>query len=116
MKEDVTKAETPKFRNKEIEEQEPFYYQHMFHIKNLRKVSDLSTFESYKVDSEDMDMINAQMMPFVCKGVLFTVLFNYERATKKREFEGRTQLRILKHNSDPSDQNNTPEVVFKIYL
>ena len=115
VKEDVTKADTPGFRNKEIEEQEPYYYQHMFHIKNLRKINDLSSFESYKVDSEDLDMINAQMMPFVCNGVLFTVLFNYERATKKIEFEGRTQLRILKHNTNPYE-NNTPEVVFQIYL
>ena len=58
-KEDVTKAETPGFRNKEIEEQEPYYYQHMFHIKNLRKINDLSSFPSFKIKSEDEDMINS---------------------------------------------------------
>ena len=90
IKEDVTRADTPGFRNKEIEEQEPYYYEHMFHIKNLRKIKDLSSFPSFKIQAEDTDMINAQMMPFVCKGIFFTVLFNYERASKRREFEGRT--------------------------
>lgn len=113
VKEDVTKADTPGFRNKEIEEQEPFYYQHMYHIKNLRKINDLGSYQSFKLQSEDTDMINAQMMPFVCKGVLFTILFNYERASRRRDFEGRTYLRILKHDSkNPSE----PEIVFKKYL
>lgn len=115
MEVDVTAAETPGFRNKEIEEQEPYYYQHMFHIKNLRKISDLGSYQSYKIQAEDKDMINAQMMPFVCNGVLFTILFNYERASKRREFEGRTYLRIMKYTSDPENPSE-PEVVFKKYL
>ena len=53
VKEDVTKADTPGFRNKEIEEQEPYYYQHMFHIKNLRKINDLGQYQSFKLQSED---------------------------------------------------------------
>ena len=87
----------------------------MFHIKNLRKINDLGLYESFKIRSEDEDMINAQMMPFVCNGVLFTILFNYERATKRRELEGRTYLRILKHSS-AKESPSAPEVVFKKYL
>lgn len=132
--EDVTKAETPQLRNEEIEEQEPDHYQHMFHIKNLRKISGLKDQPSYQIEAEDKDMINAQMMPHVCNGVLFTILFNYERAdpsincyhkdyvednTKraddeekpKRDFEGRTYLRILKH-----EENASPAVAFERYL
>ena len=54
----------------------------MFQLKNLRKIRNLASFPSFKVISKDADMIHAQMMPFVCNGVLFTVLFNYERASK----------------------------------
>jgi hypothetical protein len=46
VKEDVTKADTPGFRNKQIEEQEPYYYQHMNHIRNLRKSGNLATTKS----------------------------------------------------------------------
>jgi hypothetical protein len=115
VKEDVTKADTPGFRNKEIEDQEPFYYQHTFHIKNLRKIKDLGSFQSLKIEAEDRDMINAQMMPFVCQGVLFTILFCYERATRRRDFEGRTYLRILKHGTDTVNPA-APAVVFNKYL
>ena len=55
------------------------------------------------------------MMPFVCNGILFTILFNYERASRRKEFEGRTYLRILKHKSD-TNMDNTPEIVFEKYL
>lgn len=46
VKEDVTKADTPGFRNKQIEEQEPYYYQHMNHIRNLRKSDHLASAKS----------------------------------------------------------------------
>ena len=93
---DPTIADSPGFRNKQIAQFEPYEYQHMFHIKNLRKIKGLKDLKSNKIIAEeDQDMINAQMMPFACNGNLFTILYNYERASKNKEFEGRTYLRIL---------------------
>jgi len=85
-----TVADTPKFRNQEIEAYEPSYYEHLFHIRNLRKVPGLKDLKSFKLAADDGDMINAQMMPHSCNGNVFTILFNYERASKRRDFEGRT--------------------------
>lgn len=59
-KDDPTIADTPKFRNKQIAQFEPYEYQHMFHIKNLRKIKGLKDLNSSKITAEeDEDMINA---------------------------------------------------------
>ena len=60
-------------------------------------------------------MINAQMMPHSCNGNLFTIIFNYERASKRHDFEGRTLLRILKHSLGKGNES-TPEIVYERYL
>jgi hypothetical protein len=56
---DPTVADTPKFRNREIELYEPSYYEHLFHIRNLRKIPDLKDLESFNIEAGDKDMINA---------------------------------------------------------
>jgi len=60
-------------------------------------------------------MINAQMMPFSCNGNLFTILFNYERASLRPNFEGRTYLRILKHTLGKGNES-VPKIIYERYL
>jgi len=55
------------------------------------------------------------MMPFSCNGNLFTILFCYERASKRKTFEGRTLLRILKHALGKGNAA-VPEIIYEKYL
>ena len=54
-------------------------------------------------------------MPHSCNGNLFSILFCYERATKRPTMEGRTLLRIFKHSLGKGNES-IPDIIYEKYL